>query len=326
MSSNETFAAFFTVLAALSQGLGGLIAVFGLKGYDTSIAHSLSFSAGVMLYISFMDIMPDTSREIGAYASSMALLMGMAIFLCLEFVAPETDFVETCGMITMKPKELATPEQDDTSKTPTILRQRSQTQASGSSEWDSSPCHQPRGTLESPSCLRAKFAKGGENSMPKERKQSIAFTGMMAMLSISLHNIPEGIAVYLTCLKGVRSGLPFAVAMALHNIPEGIAVATPLYAATKSKTQAVMAATISGGFEIIGAVIVQMFFKSITPFYTESLLSVVAGIMIMLSLVELLPSCLEIVEARIMGVWCLSGMVFMFVTKTASTSLIERYN
>ena len=81
---------------------------------------------------------------------------------------------------------------------------------------------------------------------------AIAFSGMMAMISISLHNIPEGIAVYLTCLKGVQSGLPLATAMALHNIPEGMAVAGPLYAATKSKTKAVMMATISGGFEMVG--------------------------------------------------------------------------
>ena len=42
----------------------------------------------------------------------------------------------------------------------------------------------------------------------------------MTIIAISLHNIPEGIAVYLTCLKGVESGLPLAIAMSLHNIPE----------------------------------------------------------------------------------------------------------
>merc|ERR1712196_568369 len=107
------------------------------------------------------------------------------------------------------------------------------------------------------------------------------------MISISVHNVPEGIAVYLTCLKGIRSGLPLAIAMSLHNIPEGMAVASPIYAATKSKRKAVFAATVSGCFEIIGAVLVRVFFGSITPFYMESLLSLVAGIMIMLSLVEL---------------------------------------
>ena len=58
-------------------------------------------------------------------------------------------------------------------------------------------------------------------------------TGVLTCLGISLHNIPEGIAVYLTCLKGAKVGLPLGIAMMIHNIPEGIAVACPIYVATQ---------------------------------------------------------------------------------------------
>ena len=107
---------------------------------------------------------------------------------------------------------------------------------------------------------RKAFAIEGESAVSATRKRRVAFSGLMTIIAISLHNIPEGIAVYLTCLKGVESGLPLAIAMSLHNIPEGMAVAGPLYAATKSKTKAVLAATVSGGFELVGCLLVQLFF------------------------------------------------------------------
>ena len=144
----------------------------------------------------------------------------------------------------------------------------------------------------------------------------------MVMVSISLHNIPEGIAVYLTCLKGVESGLPLAIAMSLHNIPEGMAVAGPLYAASKSKLKAVLAATVSGMFEVVGCLLVQLFFERITPFNMATLLSLVAGIMVALALIELLPSCLEVLSPKKMGGSCIGGMAFMFLSKTFAHQLI----
>ena len=109
-----------------------------------------------------------------------------------------------------------------------------------------------------PSEKRLLFEKSGEQGISDGRKRAVAFSGMMAMISISLHNIPEGVAVYLTCLKGVKSGLPLAIAMSLHNIPEGMAVAGPIYAATKSKARAVLFATGSGAFEVVGCALVQV--------------------------------------------------------------------
>jgi len=129
--------------------------------------------------------------------------------------------------------------------------------------------------------------------------------------------------VYLTCLKGVKSGLPLAIAMALHNIPEGMAVAGPVYAATKSKRRAVAAATISGMFEVLGSLVVMPFLDAITEFRMEAMLSMVAGIMVSLALIELLPACLEALSPRQMACSCLGGMVFMFVSKSLSIEIIS---
>merc|ERR1740133_506134 len=139
---------------------------------------------------------------------------------------------------------------------------------------------------------RKAFAIEGESAVTATRKRRVAFSGLMTIIAISL-----------------------------HNIPEGIAVAGPLYAATKSKTKAVLAATVSGGFEVVGCLLVQLFFDRITPFFLEFMLSLVAGIMVGLALIELLPSCLEILKPVPMGCSCVGGMVFMFLSKSASTSL-----
>jgi zinc transporter, ZIP family len=79
--------------------------------------------------------------------------------------------------------------------------------------------------------------------------------GILTALSISLHNFPEGIAVYLACLKGLEVGFPIAIAIAAHNIPEGMAVASPIYHSTGSKWEALKWSLVSGMCEPIAAFI-----------------------------------------------------------------------
>ena len=92
-SANHEFAVLFTFVAALSQGLGGLIAVLGVGTEEagTSTAHLMSFSTGVMLYLSFMDIIADTTSKIGEFYANVAFFLGMVIFLMLEFCLPEVE-------------------------------------------------------------------------------------------------------------------------------------------------------------------------------------------------------------------------------------------
>ena len=277
-SENHTFAVFFTVVAALSQGLGGFIAVLGLSDYGNGVAHLMSFSTGVMIYLSFMDIMFDTSKneEVGEFYASLAFFVGMGIFLLLEVCLPEvegTQFAEVLGFgWTPSPSSKAAAAQDPkpeaadmkscppTSPSKSKVRQRTpapraldlslvekEARTPTARSKRSPRAERPevlRQQSPPPSQKRKTFENEGEATLTDKRKKSIAFSGMMAMVSISLHNIPEGIAVYLTCLKGVKSGLPLAIAMSLHNIPEGMAVAGPLYAASKSKSKAVLAATV----------------------------------------------------------------------------------
>lgn len=94
--------------------------------------------------------------------------------------------------------------------------------------------------------------EGGKDTMKKHRRQ-VLFSGIITAVGISLHNFPEGMAVFLGSLKGFRLGLNLTLAIALHNIPEGVAVVLPVYFATQSKWQAFKLATVSGLAEPMGA-------------------------------------------------------------------------
>jgi len=102
----------------------------------------------------------------------------------------------------------------------------------------------------------------GKDMMKKHRRQ-VLFSGIITAVGISLHNFPEGMAVFLGSVKGLRVGVNLAFAIALHNIPEGVAVALPLYFATKSKWQAFKYATLSGLAEPLGVVFVAFFSKQL---------------------------------------------------------------
>ncbi|KAM0855235.1 hypothetical protein ACQ4PT_049937 [Festuca glaucescens] len=129
----------------------------------------------------------------------------------------------------------------------------------------------------------------GKDMMKKHRRQ-VLFSGIITAVGISLHNFPEGMAVFLGSVKGLRVGVNLAFAIALHNIPEGVAVALPLYFATKSKWQAFKYATPSGLAEPLGVFFVAAFFPSnLNPEILEGLLASVGGVMAFLTLHELLP-------------------------------------
>ncbi|KAM3240939.1 hypothetical protein ACQJBY_054152 [Aegilops geniculata] len=129
----------------------------------------------------------------------------------------------------------------------------------------------------------------GKDMMKKHRRQ-VLFSGIITAVGISLHNFPEGMAVFLGSVKGLRVGVNLAIAIALHNIPEGVAVALPLYFATKSKWQAFKYATLSGLAEPLGVFSVAVLFPSnLNPEILEGLLASVGGVMAFLTLHELLP-------------------------------------
>jgi ZIP family zinc transporter len=122
--------------------------------------------------------------------------------------------------------------------------------------------------------------------------------GMFTALAIVIHNFPEGLATFLTAFEKPQLGVAIAVAVALHNIPEGISVSVPIYYATGSRWKAFMWSCLSGLAEPIGAFVLWAVLACIyrNPVFTPPVFllglisSAVAGIMVFISLDELLPA------------------------------------
>eukprot|EP00658_Telonema_sp_P-2_P049732 TRINITY_DN3785_c0_g1_i4.p1 TRINITY_DN3785_c0_g1~~TRINITY_DN3785_c0_g1_i4.p1 ORF type:complete len:253 (-),score=43.78 TRINITY_DN3785_c0_g1_i4:125-883(-) len=244
--------------------------------------YMLNFSLGVMLYISFGDILQDTTRAIGAGYANIALFLGMLTFLGVVSLVPEADIAS-----------LVLSDED----------------------WSVGGSSKGRSTQK----------RGRSGRAARQRRRSIALTGILTAIGMSLHNIPEGVAVYMTCLKGVQSGLPLGFAMMLHNIPEGIAVAAPIYVAYRSKWVAIKWALMSGLFEIFGALILEVFLvDTITPFILEFSLSVVAGVMVVLCFTEIVPESYKDTDPKLACLCIIAGMLCIFLGKYLCHSLVDQ--
>ena len=128
--------------------------------------------------------------------------------------------------------------------------------------------------------------------IPQNKNNSELFRlGLVSTIALMIHNFPEGIATFVSGYQDISLGITVTFAIALHNIPEGIAIAVPIYYATKSYYQAIKYSFISGLAEPLGAFIAFLFLK---PFINELILgiifAIVSGIMLYISLNELIPS------------------------------------
>lgn len=172
----------------------------------------------------------------------------------------------------------------------------------------------PEPTLAPSTDIKSKKKKGDEgdkDTMKKHRRQ-VLYSGIITAIGISLHNFPEGMAVFLGSIKGLRVGINLALAIALHNIPEGVAVALPVYFATQSKWQAFKLATLSGLAEPLGVVIVAYLFpSSLNPEILEGLLGAVGGVMAFLTLHEMLPLAFDYAGQKQAVKAVFFGMAFM---------------
>jgi len=149
----------------------------------------------------------------------------------------------------------------------------------------------------------------------RQRRKQVFMSGIVTAVGIGLHNFPEGIAVFLGSMKGLRVGISLAMAIALHNIPEGVAVALPIYFATQSRWKAFQLAAFSGLAEPLGVIIVATLFPQSMPHHVlEGLLAGVGGIMAFLTLHEMVPLALEYAGRRQAVASVFIGMALMSVS------------
>ena len=148
-----------------------------------------------------------------------------------------------------------------------------------------------------------------------EQKSKLMRMGMFSALAIGIHNFPEGLATFMSGLTNPTLGVSIAVAVAIHNIPEGLAVSAPIFYATKSRKKAFVLSFLSGLAEPVGALVGYFVLRSI---FNEATFGVifasVAGIMVYISLDELLPTAEEYGEHHLAIGGLLVGMFIMAVS------------
>lgn len=139
------------------------------------------------------------------------------------------------------------------------------------------------------------ISKYVDTSLNSISSNSLYKLGLINLLVLILHNIPEGIITFLTSSNDIKLGITIAIAITLHNIPEGISIAIPIYYSTNNRKLAFIYTFISGFSELFGGIISYIF---LNKFINNNntlfiILSITSGIMLYLALFELLPNALK---------------------------------
>ncbi|MGO1172958.1 MAG: zinc transporter ZupT [Actinomycetaceae bacterium] len=237
MPEGAVLAFLLTLGAGLATTLGALVALSRHAVSDRFLSGALGFSAGVMIYVSFVELFPEALRQIGEsvgegrapWLTAAGFFGGVAVIAVIDRLVPGA----------ANPHEVPATDAADADR-------------------------------EARALLRM---------------------GTVTAVAIGLHNFPEGFATFVTALEQPEVGIPVAAAIAIHNVPEGIAVAVPVRRATGSRAKAVRWAFLAGLAEPAGAL---LGFAVLAPFLTPVVMGVVlaavAGVMVFISLDELLPT------------------------------------
>ena len=286
------FAFMLTLIAGLSTGIGSAIAFFFRRPRMSYLAFALGLSAGVMIYVSFMELMPNAIEELetevgnGDLWATVAFFLGILTIAAIDLIIPHD----------ANPHEFAGEEELDTIST---LEPIPEGMCSHEDK------DHPEGTdAEALDALRH----------GAERKSTLMRAGVFTALAIAIHNFPEGLATFVTALSDPGLGVAIAVAIAIHNIPEGISVSVPIFYATGDRKRAFRISFLSGVAEPAGALVgfaVLMPFVDGNPALLPSLLAFVAGIMVYISIDELLPLAHRYGKGHVVLVGLIFGMFVM---------------
>ena len=257
------FAFALTLFAGLSTGIGSALAFFTKQTNTRFLSGALGFSAGVMIYVSFMEIIQKAKHELtsclgdtmGVWCTVAAFFGGILFIAIIDKLVPAEE----------NPHEVH--------------------------------------SIEDMNSAAARSCAQNE---------SLRRTGIFTAVAIAIHNFPEGIATFTAAMVDPSLGVPIAIAIAIHNIPEGIAVSVPIYYATGDKKKAFLYSFASGLAEPVGAL---FGYIVLTPFMSPVIFGVifagVAGIMVFISLDELLPTAEKYGEHHICTYGLISGMAVM---------------
>jgi ZIP family zinc transporter len=255
-----------TLLAGLATGIGSALALFARTTNTRFLSAALGFSAGVMIYVSFVEILADARASLaadlgarpGAWMTVAAFFGGIGLTALIDRLVPAAE----------NPHEVH----------------------------------------------RVEEMQGAEGAHRRPDAHLMRM-GLLSAAAIALHNFPEGIATFVAALDNPRLGASIAAAVAIHNIPEGIAVAVPVFYATGSRVRAFSWSFLSGLSEPLGALVAWWLLGGLAGATLRGVLFAgVAGVMVFISLDELLPTAREYGEHHLAVYGLVSGMAVMAVS------------
>ena len=263
-----------SLLAGLSTSIGSFIAFFMKRPSPKFISFIMGFSAGVMILISFLELLPKSIEALGFLMAISFFFLGMLVMFIIDvLISHEYEFEDSIEIL-MNNKGQRKPHLHYGHR----HRQR--------------PHHR------------------GEKV-----NDSLAKTSIFIFFGVFIHNFPEGMATFIGTLTQVQLGILLTIAIALHNIPEGIAVAVPIYACTLDKKKAFKWSFISGMSEPLGAVLTWLIlFPFINDNVLNAMLGAVGGIMVYISLDELLPVSRSLAKEHYSIIGIITGMFIMSVS------------
>ena len=231
--------------AGLSTTIGSAMALLVKRPGPRFMSFTLGFSAGVMVLVSFVELLPHGIEQLGFMQAHIAFLSGMGLFMLIDEAVPHDYLLQE----------------------------------------DHKGEHGPKG---------------------------LSRAGVLIALGIGVHNFPEGMATLAGALKDPKVGAAIAVAIAIHNIPEGLAVAAPVYAVTGSRKKAFLWSFLSGVSEPVGAGLAAL---ALLPFLSAGVMgwvmAAVAGIMVAISLDEIVPVAKEFESHHMPILGVIAGMLVM---------------
>ena len=246
---NVGFALLLSTLAGLSTTIGSVLGIAVRKPGPKFMTLTLGFSAGVMIHVSFVELLQSGVERVGFMPAHFAFFLGMGIMFLIDALIPHD------------------------------------------------------------------YLGQEEHSGVGMRSSNLMKTGLFVALGIAIHNFPEGMAAFAGALEDPSLGIAIAVAIGIHNIPEGLAVAAPIYAATGSRKRAFVYSFLSGVAEPIGAGLAALF---LMPFLNGMILGYVlagvGGIMVFISLDELIPVARSFGHEHLAISGVMVGMVVMAVS------------
>jgi ZIP family zinc transporter len=276
-------ATMLSLIAGLGTGLGGLIAVIRRPG-RRSFGFLMGLTAGVMITLAFMELVAEAWKLQGFLTATIGFAAGALFMFALDVLIPHIRFGE---------KEIPAP--DGAAADPAVA---------------DNPC--AGGKERGRGWGRGRHGRGRLASRPADINPGLLKTGTLLAIGITIHNLPEGIAVGAGYVHLPEFGIFIALAIMLHNIPEGIATALPLCKGGLCRWDAFRVALLSGFAEPVGALGAALFLKNF-QFLIPGSLAFAGGVMMFITLDELIPTAREHGHQHSVAIGIILGSIFVFL-------------